>query len=656
MKKITLALLTAVTLAGDVFGQANLLITAPPYNSTTQVRLPSGYPTHKSVRSCFLIKPSEMSAVTGSIVNAIGFSRLSGTGPVASTGGFTLYIENTPDVTYLKSTTYATAIAGMTQAYIGTWTTPNNATPATMYFQCTPAFTYAPGSGVYIAYAFEETTPAVNTNTAAGLYASNLLTGGGLDVIATETVSGGSATLPMVSSDYRPCVTFSVVNTATNEVVVDDLIAPGKVSKLAAAHTVSAVVRNASIGQLSSFTVGLGVTGANTFIDVATVNNLAAGASKTVTFLPFTPSNTGLNSLTVVTGPDDNSSNNGLVWSQSVTCSEVSLSPPVSQTVFTNGSLGGATSYIWSFKYTPTSNVDVTGVQAVIPSFANAANSGTQVFPVVMDNSGTIISNGTNITIGSNDMDVYKTFSFGNGNEVPLTAGQDYYIGLGMVGSGFYPVGYYDPGYQVYGFYRTPSAGGTAPTYVDYGYLALAALVTNSTLAVTSSATRSFVCTGTYKETNTLTVTGPTGATYVWGSPVPTASNSLSSVVVTPTIPANSTTLNINYNVYGIVDGCKTNTSIVTVKVSKCTGIADNSSISGISIYPNPAVNGMCTVSGLNSDCNITVFNTLGQAVKEIKATGEEALIDLSGQAAGSYIIKITNSSHESRIVKMVNQ
>ncbi len=100
-----------------------------------------------------------------------------------------------------------------------------------------------------------------------------------------------------------------------------------------------------------------------------------------------------------------------------------------------------------------------------------------------------------------------------------------------------------------------------------------------------------------------------------------------------------------------------TSTKEVTVTVSACTGIAANSSNGyNVSVFPNPSVNGKTNVTGLVGTNVITVYNTLGQVVLNQTVSSESLEIDLSNQASGNYMVRITDSNSESRIIKLVNQ
>jgi hypothetical protein len=61
-----------------------------------------------------------------------------------------------------------------------------------------------------------------------------------------------------------------------------------------------------------------------------------------------------------------------------------------------------------------------------------------------------------------------------------------------------------------------------------------------------------------------------------------------------------------------------------------------------VTIFPNPAKD-YFTVSGLDTECKIELFNVVGSKVMESEFTGEKQFnIDV---AAGIYLAKITNNS-----------
>jgi hypothetical protein len=84
-------------------------------------------------------------------------------------------------------------------------------------------------------------------------------------------------------------------------------------------------------------------------------------------------------------------------------------------------------------------------------------------------------------------------------------------------------------------------------------------------------------------------------------------------------------------------------------------GVTENSALSAVSVYPNPAIYGRMTVSGLKSESQITVYNVLGQEVWRQVSDKPSVLIDLGNQPQGSYLLKISNSQGL-KMVKVLNQ
>jgi hypothetical protein len=652
MKKITLALLTAFSLVNTAFGQINIVIQAPSANSTTQLRAPNGLKEHRYINGVYLIKASELTALTGSIVNEVGFSLTDGAG-VQIAGQMTLSLENTSDVTYNKSLNYVTATTPMAIHYNGPYTVPAGSAPTTTMFVLSTPFTYT-GGGIYVAFSFS-TGATFGTSTNPATYeASNVGTGNALGATIYDSVPLPSPPV-MTSTDFRPAFLFKAINTATNELGVMDLVAPGKVAKLFnAPQVITSEIKNASNIQKTNMTVSLTVSGANVYNATATIPLLAAGASTVVSFTGFNPTANGINTLVVSVPTDANLSNNAFAWTQSVTCDEYAIYPgTIAAGSFTSQGWGAGAStsgIIYALEFTPATNASVTAVKIVIPGFSSAANVGKQIYPVVTDASGTILGQGNPVTITTGMTNAYSTHYLTS--PVQITAGNQVFIGMALPANGYFPVGGYFPTTAVNGYYQIPTAGG-APNAIDYGYLSLSPLFTFTQTALTASATRTVVC-GKKGETTVLTAVG-TPTSYVWS--VTGAGNS-SSITVTPTLAGTATQGVVNYTVSGNdpVSGCKTNNAIVTVSITPCTGIMDNEAGASINVYPNPAVNGKVVVSGLQGTNVITVINTLGQVVSVTKSSNETAALDLSNEPSGSYMVKITNSQNESKVVKIVNQ
>ena len=653
MKKITLSLLTAFACVGAALAQPNISIMAPTDNSSSQLRMPNGTTDHKFLRGCHLIKASELTALTATLINSIGFSLLDGASP-ASSGNFTVWLENTADVTYNKGTAFGTAISGMAVHYSSTLGIPTSATASTITLNISSApFTYT-GAGIYVAYAWDETAPASNTNLAnpATYDANNAGTGNGLCATGYSSVNLAGATT-MTLSDFRPCVIFGAANTATNEVSVIDFYAVGKTTKLAGVpQTITAVVRNNSnAGSLSNINVGLLVTGANPTTAAVVIPALAAGSQTTVTFTGYNPTATGVSGMTVSVVPDQNNNNNALTWSQSVNCDTYALPLALSAGNYTSSGYGAganAGGIVYAFKYvTGATSSSLIGVNCVVPSFASASNTGKQLYAALFDAAGTQVATGNTVTIATANLDVFSTYPL----TVPeaLAPNSTYYIGLGVTTNSYFPIG--QVGFFINGFYQIPTGGG-APTAINYGYLSLEAVLGYSNTVISAAATDTRVCNKSL-ETTTLVATGAAGLTYSWTG----LSSTAASVVVNPSITAASGIRNYTVQATDAASGCKSNKSVITISLQTCTSIESNGDFgSTINVYPNPAVNGKVFVKGLDGTNQITVYNMLGQAVINFSSKEEELTVDLKDQAVGNYLIKITGSDNRSKTIKLVNQ
>ena len=58
-----------------------------------------------------------------------------------------------------------------------------------------------------------------------------------------------------------------------------------------------------------------------------------------------------------------------------------------------------------------------------------------------------------------------------------------------------------------------------------------------------------------------------------------------------------------------------------------------------VNVYPNPAADYL-TVNAENIS-RITIINTLGQVVSDMKADGNEVRVDVSQLPAGNYFVKV---------------
>lgn len=204
MKKITFKTLLLITL---LFNGVSSLAQSDYYdaivsdNSTSgNMRAPHGL--FRYGRGVILIKPTEMAAsgiVNGNVINAIAFNYLVGQ-DVATSGSLILYLQNTTDVTNTKSTTWATAISGMTTVSNATFNIPNTAGNVYIPFSGGSPFTYT-GSGVYVAFDFQNPSGAVPAVGATVDCNSTGLSGG-----FKGAQSNTAAQTTIAASNFRPAI------------------------------------------------------------------------------------------------------------------------------------------------------------------------------------------------------------------------------------------------------------------------------------------------------------------------------------------------------------------------------------------------------------------------------------------------------------------
>jgi hypothetical protein len=652
MKKITFGLMAFLAAQPMLQAQVNTQVQAPPYDlSWSTLHAPMG--TQLWHRGCYLVKQSELTglALTNSVITKVGFDVLASAG-VAATGQMTLYLQNTTDATYSKGFNFPTCLVGMQNSYSGSFPLPAaSANTTTIWNTLTNTLPYS-GGGLYVAWEFSLTAVAGNTvqymtNT------SGLTTGGGYTV---SSVSPPPNTIQTHSSSaaFRPCFRFEAANTATNELEIIRMTAPGKMSKLfSTGHVITAVVRNNSAQTLTNIPVSLTVAGANPFTDIATVNSLGAGLTTTVSFLPYLPTNTGLSTMTVTVPPDQLPANDDATWAQTVTCVDFASIPPLPATSFTspaygwNPTVGG----IYSYKMRPPSNCSLTAMQM---AQATGTMNGS-MYGVLMDASGVILATSQTVALTNVSSITFIDFKFNP--PVSITGGTDYLFGVAQppyTGSQYFPFANIAVTPTVTNFYLSAITGG-APTNAHRGYIAIGALLSFPSTTISVAQTKTVVCKAD-RAPLTLTATG--AQSYAWSIP---GAGTGSTAVVTPTIQNSQSQGIVQYSVSGTFTtgpaaGCKSADAVVQFSVAPCLGMNDLDNYADIQLFPNPVSNGKLTVNGLQGKNTIVVMNTLGQTVITSVTDAETTDLDMSALANGNYLVRITDDANRVKSVKVSKQ
>jgi hypothetical protein len=252
-------------------------------------------------RSVYLITASELAAAgftNGTGISGIGWSFQVSPG-LSGTNNLIVYMQNTADATNLKSTTWATAITGMTVVHNAATTIPNVTGSWDITFSGGSAFTYT-GGGLYVAFDAQYPVGTLSVSTVVWCNSSGLI--GGL-----KGAQGASAPTTIAASDFRPETRLApTAATILNDASVEYVISYGSLAQpLVGPQTVHAVVTNKGADPLTNLPVTFNLTGAETFTDTQVVPNLGAcGGTATVTFAPFTPSAIGSDTVTMTVPAD----------------------------------------------------------------------------------------------------------------------------------------------------------------------------------------------------------------------------------------------------------------------------------------------------------------------------------------------------------------
>src|SRR5690606_7312813 len=146
-----------------------------------------------------------------------------GTSGTPVSGNFTLYLQNTTDVAYLKGTNFANAITGMTSVFANVMTIPLSAGATSILITLSTPFVYT-GGGLYVAYDWASTGPFTSATIATYYAESVVLTPG-----CASAASSVSSPTTLTTTNFRPSFIFRAPNLNSNDIQVLGVEANGKV-------------------------------------------------------------------------------------------------------------------------------------------------------------------------------------------------------------------------------------------------------------------------------------------------------------------------------------------------------------------------------------------------------------------------------------------
>ncbi|RYM33522.1 T9SS type A sorting domain-containing protein [Brumimicrobium glaciale] len=484
-------LLLILPIFGTFFShsQTELVVTAPSATATTGLRAPNGTSAHTTVRGVIIVTAAELAAIpTGTTITKLNMLMAAGVSPGPAGGNIEFYLENTPDVTNLKSTTWSTCISTMTSVYNGAFSLPTAIGP-TAPLTLTTGFVYSGGS-VYIAYDYLGST----FTTIAGTYDANTDVAGGWKGIVSSsttppvTISGSSA--------FRPCFQFTFTNPFTNELNVSGLAGEKGIfnNNIKSTQTITSQITNTSVGPLTNIPVTLIVAGANPYTISQTITTIAPGATETLLFNNVPTLNNGSQTLTVSIPADDDITNNTQVFNQQVQCDTIG---------YTQGSVQGSGvgfntgTGVIAVRHEITSNFP-TFVENVSNYFpVSVDNSGNTMKGLLINEAGTILDSTNLFTITAAMLGTKQIFSFING--AIDVSGDTIYVGFRQTANlitGYFPFAnqlnsYVDPiaaaTFPIFGGVPSPLGDGL-------GYMMIDATLTFDGFDVTNSSTNGVLC------------------------------------------------------------------------------------------------------------------------------------------------------------------
>lgn len=327
-------------------------------------------------RAVYLITAAELAAAgypSGSSPTTIGWTY--STGGIAGSAPLIVYMQNTADTTNLKSTTWTTAITGMTTVHNATTAVPAAAGSFDITLTGGSPFTYT-GGGLYIAFDWGQYT---GTRGSAVISCSTALTNGLLG--AQSNVSAPTTT---AASNFRPETRLNGSTTpgAQNDAAVSLVYSYGELP-FQGVQVTRALITNAGAAALTNVPVTLNITGANTFTNIQNIPSLpACGGQATVTFASFTPTAVGANTVTVSVPTDDIPGNDSLSKPLNTTFSDYSYKYPGSTETGGVGVNGNTVAFVG--KFTSTTNNSVTAVKLAF----SAVTATTYKVAIYGDNGG----------------------------------------------------------------------------------------------------------------------------------------------------------------------------------------------------------------------------------------------------------------------------
>ncbi len=167
-------------------------------------------------------------------------------------------------------------------------------------------------------------------------------------------------------------------------------------------------------------------------------------------------------------------------------------------------------------------------------------------------------------------------------------------------------------------------------------------VIVNKKPTVNAGASRAVICVG-----EAVTLTGSGAKSYMWSSTNSPLLLTGGVVTIYPGVTDSYTATGLDSN------SCK-NSAVVGVIVELCTGLQENTGVSGINIFPNPASDLVTVQFTTETERTIRLFDINGRLISTVQNSNLKNNISLGEAVPGIYILRVSDSTGEtySKIIK----
>lgn len=369
-------LLILLLLTSQVWAQQFTYLTVPAIGGATSNNGRGPMTFVNAHRSCAIYPAAEFAGLfaAGDTIFTAGYII---TTPIATaqSGDIRILMVNTSDAGFLKNPLWDSVIASrgqMDTVYDGPITIPAVAGP--YFVTLTKPFVYN-GGGMYVAFEFTQPMSA----TTSAVYSCN-------NTIANSQRNVQGANLGILNSlvnvsNFRPQL-YLGKKTPTNDAQIMEVYSLGKLPiPFATPYGVKARVKNLGLDTLLNKAFYLSVSPNNMISDSVIVDSLLPNQEKTISFVPYSSTNLGTDTVRVFCAPDNNNANNLRRYGQIVNLNTYNYADPFRGPIGGVGFNGGTGDFVAKFPYTGTNSVNQIGV--------NFNTGGTSLRVGIWDTSAT---------------------------------------------------------------------------------------------------------------------------------------------------------------------------------------------------------------------------------------------------------------------------